>query len=85
MPDMEDQVRKVFANNSTFSANTIKTILKQKFESLERENKLMATAFHDLSSRLQMSNVTLARRIDAKGFLNRQRYAVNQATAVRSK
>ncbi|MCJ1404395.1 hypothetical protein MMC11_007620 [Xylographa trunciseda] len=61
------------------------TTLKQKFENLERENRLMATAFHDLSSRLQMSNVTLARRTEAKGFLNRQRYAVNQATAVRSK
>ncbi|MCJ1385466.1 hypothetical protein MMC17_008589 [Xylographa soralifera] len=84
-PDMDNQVRKVFANILPFSADTMKTILKQKFENLERENRLMATAFHDLSSRLQMSNVTLARRTEAKGFLNRQRYAVNQATAVRSK
>ena len=82
---MEDQVRKVFANISTFSANTMKIILKQKFQNLERENRLMATAFHDLSSRLQMSNVTLARRTEVKGFLNKQRYAVNQASAVRSK
>ncbi|MCJ1390821.1 hypothetical protein MMC18_003682 [Xylographa bjoerkii] len=84
-PELEDQVRKVFANYSSFSANISKTALKQKFEYLERENRLMATAFHDLSSRLQMSNVTLARRTEAKGFLNRQRYAVNQASAVRSK
>ncbi|MCJ1285315.1 hypothetical protein MMC26_004655 [Xylographa opegraphella] len=60
-------------------------ILKRQVESLERENRLMATAFHDLSSRLQMGNVTLARRTETKGFLNKQRYAVNQATAVRSK
>ncbi|MCJ1319294.1 hypothetical protein MMC15_004630 [Xylographa vitiligo] len=84
-PDMEDQVRKVFASISTVNANTMKIIRTKKFENLERENRLMATAFHDLSSRLQMSNVTLARRTEARGFLNRQRYAVNQATAVRSK
>ncbi|MCJ1410431.1 hypothetical protein MMC19_004516 [Ptychographa xylographoides] len=61
------------------------TALNQEIENLKRENRLMASAFHDLSSRLQMSTITLQRRSEAKGFLNRQRLAVNQASAVRSR
>ena len=45
----------------------------------------MSTAFFDLSSRLQMNNVSLQRRSEApKGFLNRQRQLVNQATSIRT-
>ncbi|TGZ83789.1 hypothetical protein EX30DRAFT_91628 [Ascodesmis nigricans] len=45
---------------------------------LERENALMATAWHDQSSRLQMNSVTLLRRgLDApRSWLNKQRTAV---------
>ena len=82
-PELDNKVRILLANVSTSSTDTIKISLTQKLESLERENRLMATAFHDLSSRLQMSNITLQRRTEAKGFLNKQRFAVNQATAVR--
>ena len=36
--------------------------LRQQIEMLERENRLMASAYHSLAGRLQMSNVTLQRR-----------------------
>lgn len=43
-------------------------------QNLERELKLIASAYHDLASRLQMNNVTLQRRAEApKSWLGRQR------------
>ncbi|MCJ1485357.1 hypothetical protein MMC06_005531 [Schaereria dolodes] len=57
----------------------------QELTNIKRENKLIASAFYDLSSRLQMSNVTLQRRPEPKGFLNRAREEVNRAAAVRSR
>ena len=58
--------------------------MKQQIENLKRENKLLASAFYDLSSRLQLNNVSLQRRSEApRSFLNKQRLLVNQATAVR--
>ena len=36
--------------------------LRQQIEALERENRLMASAYHSLAGRLQMNNVTLQRR-----------------------
>jgi len=66
-------------------ANAAKTAIKREIEMLKRENKLIATAFHDLSGRLQMNNVTLQRRSGAKSYLNKQRQAVNQATSVRTR
>lgn len=48
-------------------------------ENLKRENKLMASAFHDLSSRLQMNSVVLQRREEApRSWLNKQRKLVDQ-------
>lgn len=44
---------------------------------LETELRLMSSAFHNLSLRLQMSNITLLRRADVpKSWLGRQRKAV---------
>lgn len=46
-------------------------------QQLERELKLMASAYHDLAGRLQMNNVVLQRRAEApKSWLGRQRKAV---------
>ena len=46
-------------------------------QNLERELKLMASAYHDLAGRLQMNNVVLQRRADApKSWLGRQRKAM---------
>ena len=81
----QDRVSMMFFRYQDYSADIAKTEFQQENEILKRENRLMATAFHDLSSRLQMSNVTLQRRSEPKSFLNRQRYAVDQATAVRSR
>ena len=59
----------------------------QEVENIQRENRLMATAWLDLSSRLQMNNVSLQRRGDAqpKSWLNRARVEVSQGTAVRNR
>lgn len=70
----------------TTNTNTNKAALKQENDNIKRENSLMATAFFDLSSRLQMNNVSLQRRSEVpRSFLNKQRALVNQATAVRAK
>jgi protein HOOK3 len=56
---------------------------QQELLNLQRENSLMATAWHDLSSRLQMNSVVLLRRNDAPvSWLNKQRHLLN-ATTVR--
>lgn len=47
-------------------------------DNLKRENKLIATMFHDLAGRLQMDNVALQRRGEApKSWINRQRKLVD--------
>ena len=46
-------------------------------QNLERELKLMASAYHDLAGRLQMNNVILQRRAETpKSWLGRQRKAM---------
>ncbi|KAL8712841.1 MAG: hypothetical protein Q9220_003049 [cf. Caloplaca sp. 1 TL-2023] len=51
--------------------------LRTLIENLERELRLMASAYHDLSGRLQYSNVTLSRRSEEpKSWLGRQRRVV---------
>lgn len=46
-------------------------------QNLERELKLIASAYHDLAGRLQMNNVVLQRRAEApKSWLGRQRKAM---------
>ena len=46
-------------------------------QNLERELKLIASAYHDLAGRLQMNNVILQRRAEApKSWLGRQRKAM---------
>lgn len=47
-------------------------------QNLERELKLVASAYHDLAGRLQMNNVILQRRAEApKSWLGRQRKAMD--------
>ena len=53
-------------------------------QNLERELKLMASAYHDLAGRLQMDNVVLQRRAEApKSWLGRQRKAVEGVSGLR--
>lgn len=50
----------------------------QIIRNLERENGLIATAWYDLTSRLQSNHVVLQRRHDApRSWLNKQRQMVN--------
>ncbi|KAI9823317.1 MAG: hypothetical protein M1832_002541 [Thelocarpon impressellum] len=54
---------------------------QQELLALARENALMATAWHDLSSRLQQSSVVLQRRSEApRSWLNKQRMLLNSST-----
>lgn len=53
---------------------------KEEVELLDRENLLMATAYHDQASRLQMNSVVLLRRSDAQAsWLNQQRVALDSS------
>lgn len=53
--------------------NNDKTSQAQEIENLSRENALMATAWYELSSRLQQNNVDLQRRAEPRSWLNKQR------------
>ncbi|KAG9231016.1 hypothetical protein BJ875DRAFT_383870, partial [Amylocarpus encephaloides] len=47
-------------------------------KNLSREIRLMSSAWHDMSGRLQSNHVVLQRRPDApKSWLNKQRHLVN--------
>ena len=60
---------------------------KQEADNIRRENRLMATAWMDLASRLQLNNVSLQRRGDTlpRSWLGRARGEVSQAPAVRNR
>ena len=53
--------------------------LQHHIANLERENKLIASAWYDITSRLQSNTVILSRRAEPpKSWLGRQRIAVGQ-------
>ncbi|POR35013.1 Uncharacterized protein TPAR_04801 [Tolypocladium paradoxum] len=55
-----------------------KSATDQIIKNLQRENALIATAWYDLTSRLQSNHVVLQRRHDApRSWLNKQRQMVN--------
>ncbi|TQV91361.1 hypothetical protein V2A60_008989 [Cordyceps javanica] len=59
-------------------ATAQKAAADQMIINLQRENALIATAWYDLTSRLQSNHVVLQRRHDApKSWLNKQRQMVN--------
>ncbi|TVY41399.1 Protein Hook-like protein [Lachnellula occidentalis] len=60
------------------SPDAQKAANESMIKNLTRENALIATAWYDLSSRLQSNHVVLQRRQDApKSWLNKQRQMVN--------
>ncbi|KAL9120222.1 MAG: hypothetical protein Q9187_003224 [Circinaria calcarea] len=87
--DLRDQLHRAeTGGNAEVPAGDVsdQTALHQELELIKRENRLMATAYYDLASRLQMSNVSLQRRSETnRSFLNRHRQEVNRATSVRSR
>ncbi|KAK7398117.1 hypothetical protein QQX98_012523 [Neonectria punicea] len=73
-----DLQRKVKAANDGEAAAAQKAASDQIIRNLERENALIATAWYDLTSRLQSNHVVLQRRQDApRSWLNKQRQMVN--------
>lgn len=70
-------------NLSTYKGESIANLNDQAasdhiIKNLQRENALIATAWYDLTSRLQSNHVVLQRRHDApKSWLNKQRQLVN--------
>ncbi|KAM3469372.1 hypothetical protein MY8738_010116 [Beauveria namnaoensis] len=59
-------------------ATAQKAATEQMIKNLQRENALIATAWYDLTSRLQSNHVVLQRRHDApKSWLNKQRQMVH--------
>ncbi|GAP88953.1 putative microtubule binding protein [Rosellinia necatrix] len=73
--ELERTLRSV-RNGSEASAQKAQT--DEIIKNLQRENAMIATAWYDLSSRLQSNHFVLQRRNDAaKSWLNRQRQLVN--------
>ena len=65
-----------FSNN----VSNMKSVSQAQYiANLERENRLMASAYHTLAGRLQMTNVVLQRRNETPhSWLNKQRRLVDQ-------
>jgi protein HOOK3 len=60
----------------TRDSNThfLQTVKEEELINLKRENGLVATAWYDLSGRIQLNSVVLQRRNDTpRSFLNKQR------------
>lgn len=53
-----------------------KAELQQEVENLRRENKLITSAWYDMTTRLQSNTVILQRREAPKSWLGRQRGVV---------
>ena len=70
------QSLKQLSNNVSY----IKSVSQAQYiANLERENRLMASAYHTLAGRLQMTNVVLQRRNETPhSWLNKQRRLVDQ-------
>lgn len=65
------------ANKLPATKNVPTSAERSYTQNLEREIKLIASAYHDLAGRLQMNNVILQRRTEApKSWLGRQRKAM---------
>ncbi|RMJ10042.1 hypothetical protein CDV36_010326, partial [Fusarium kuroshium] len=70
--------RKLKAAHDGEAVAAQKAASDQIIRNLERENALIATAWYDLTSRLQSNHVVLQRRNDApRSWLNKQRQMVN--------
>tara|TARA_R110002003_G_scaffold1048_18_gene22322 strand:+ start:7748 stop:8101 length:354 start_codon:yes stop_codon:yes gene_type:complete len=62
--------------------NSRQAELQQELENLRRENDLIASAWYDMTSRLQSNTVILQRRAEApKSWLGKQRVAVGGAAS----
>jgi protein HOOK3 len=63
--------------------NTLQMELQQEVEALRRENKLITSAWYDMTSRLQSNTVILQRKSEApRSWLGKQRAAVGNGSLV---
>jgi hypothetical protein len=63
--------------------NALQAELQQEVESLRRENKLITSAWYDMTSRLQSNTVILQRKSEApRSWLGKQRVAVGNGSLV---
>lgn len=68
-----------YNRNVTLTDQSIQDEMKQLVENLQRENKLIASAWYDVNNRLQSNTVVLQRRSDQpRSWIGRQRVAVGQ-------
>ncbi|KAK8129713.1 microtubule binding protein HOOK3 [Apiospora kogelbergensis] len=73
--DLEKTVKDLRAGTTDGAQKTQQELV---IKNLQRENAMIATAWYDLTSRLQSNHVVLQRRGDApKSWLNKQRQMVN--------
>lgn len=64
-------------------ANLHQVELQQEVENLRRENKLITSAWYDMTMRLQSNTVVLQRRSEApKSWLGKQRLAVGGSSSL---
>jgi protein HOOK3 len=64
-------------------ANLFQVELQQEVENLRRENKLITSAWYDMTMRLQSNTVVLQRRSEApKSWLGKQRLAVGGSSSL---
>ncbi|PHH76997.1 hypothetical protein CDD80_1019 [Ophiocordyceps camponoti-rufipedis] len=76
--DKLDLQTKLTAARAGEDSDSQRASLKQILKNMQRENDLMATAWYELTSRLQSNHVVLQRRQDApRSWLNKQRQMVN--------
>lgn len=61
----------------TLTVETCQAAHEQIIKNLQRENAMIATAWYDLTSRLQSNHVVLQRKDQPKSWLNKQRQMVN--------
>ncbi|KFA53292.1 hypothetical protein S40293_04696 [Stachybotrys chartarum IBT 40293] len=76
--DKIDLQRKLKLAQGGEASAALRAETEQTIKNLQRENSLMATAWYDLTTRLQSNNVGLQRRPEPfRGFVNKQRQMVN--------
>lgn len=68
---------------SSSITDTSQVELQQEVENLRRENKLITSAWYDMTMRLQSNTVILQRRSEApKSWLGKQRLAVGGSSSL---
>ncbi|KZF20694.1 hypothetical protein L228DRAFT_177435 [Xylona heveae TC161] len=77
-----ENAQKSAAESSSTDSSAQEAALREEMRNIQRENSLIATAWYDLTSRLQTNSVVVQRRNDApKSWLNKQRQLLTASSA----